>query len=220
MSPSFLLLAFAVVLCGVDAASLQRYRRQDLPEDDANYLTGLYNRFRNDRNLNFEGWSQFAIMVVNRPDNLVPCPLDINVMNAHAGANYVAYTPMKGNVGTVHAETMALGTLAYYVDHNNPTRIYLFTYLSPCEDCTNELIWRIRILESHSTSATYKNSAIELLFTRYKISVDFKMYITAILLPHILPATINFGENDRILAQWFLAELVMVVVAGTFRPRQ
>jgi len=137
MSPSFLLLAFAVVLCGVDAASLQRYRRQDLPEDDANYLTDLYNRFRNDKNLDFEGWSQFAIMVVNRPDNLVPCPLDINIMNAHAGANYVAFTPMKGNVGTVHAETRALGTLAYYVDHNNPTRIYLFTYLSPCEDCTN-----------------------------------------------------------------------------------
>jgi len=104
MSPSFLLVAFAVVLCGIDAASLQRYRRQDLPEDDANYLTDLYNRFRNDKNLDFEGWSQFAIMVVNRPDNLVPCPLDINVMNAHAGANYVAFTPMKGNVGTVHAE--------------------------------------------------------------------------------------------------------------------
>lgn len=140
MSPSFLLVAFAVVLCGIDAASLQRYRRQALPEDDANYLTELYNRFRNDRNLNFEGWRQFAIMVVNRPDNLVPCPLDINVMNDVAGDNYVAFTPVDINVGRVHAETRALGTLAYYVHHNNPTRIYLFTYLSPCQDCTNEIV--------------------------------------------------------------------------------
>ncbi len=139
MNTSFLIVAFAVALCGIDAASLQRYRRQDLPEDESNYLTELYNRFRNDGDLDFEGWSQFAIMAVNRPDPLVPCPLDINVMNAGTGANYVAFTPVDRDVGRVHAETRALGTLVYYVNQNNPTRIHLFTYLSPCRDCANEI---------------------------------------------------------------------------------
>ena len=112
------------------------------------YLQALYNNFLVVFNRGYhrsDQSKQFSVAAINRPDDLMPCPL---VMNNDLGQvspathNYLAYTPQPSPTrprGQIHAETNILNHYDAITADVNVQSVHMVTHFSPCPYCTEKL---------------------------------------------------------------------------------
>ena len=127
-----------------------RVKRVILSSQELQYLEGLYNNFLEVFNRDYQQTvrsNQFSVAAINRPDDLMPCPL---VMNDDLGQispernNYLAYTPQPSlnptrPNGQIHAETNILHHYDAITADVNVQSVHMVTHFSPCRFCTEKL---------------------------------------------------------------------------------
>lgn len=141
---SFLLVSIHIQ--SVEARTVPRNADSSLNPNARNYLRDLYDRFLEALPNLYQ--RQFAVLTVNSPENLLPCPLEMTQQPLSSTANYLANTPTQGRAlpegrftPTRHSEEAILHNFDQLVSlmTGNLSEVHLVSYYNPCEDCSLQL---------------------------------------------------------------------------------